>query len=174
MQQKKCSKKKTSQKLWLSSTEFKQVSDFLNGDTRLIFQIIVATGHRVLKIRETTWDCFNASTQTLQINRVNCKLPLATTKALFEKRVQAQSESDKIFKLSYKTIWDKTSRAYFALNIDQGPGCLKLAKYSFARRHFQEFGNKSQLARDLGLTTARFIPNAVFQNVGHKPHFIQF
>lgn len=165
---------KTAHKVWLSDREIKALSDNLSGEARIIFQVMVATGQRFSRIKKTTWDGLNAELSTLDFGGHNRRLPVATARALAELRKTATSGETPIFKMQYKQAWNQVSRAYFRAGIRQNAGCLKMAKLTYARRHFETYRNKSRLARDMGLTTARWIPKAVFQFSGPPACLVQF
>ena len=165
---------KTAPKFWLSQAEILSINDHLNGQPKLLFQIMVATGLQFSHIRETKWSGFNALLNTLEINGQNKKLPLATAKALLALRKTALAEDDNVFSVCYEYTWGRVSRACYALDIEQGKGVLKLAKWTYARRHFETFKSKKRLATDMGLTTTRWIPKQVFQYQGPTASLFQF
>ena len=171
---KQASRDKTAHKIWLNSGEIKALSDHLSGEARLIFQIMVSTGQRFSRIKKTKWHGFNAGLATLDFAGQNRRLPVATARALAELRKTAVSGETPIFKMQYKQVWNQVSKAYFKAGIKQSAGCLKMAKLTFARRHFETYRNKARLARDMGLTTARWIPKAVFQFSGPPACLVQF
>ena len=164
----------TASKYWLSQAELEAISGQLSGEAKLIFQIMVATGQRFSHIKEATWQGFNANLATLDFKGLNTRLPVATTEGILALREKALSENSKIFKTQYKRVWDKVSRVYFKLGIEQKVGCLKLAKLTYARRHFETFQNKSKLARDMGLTTTRWLPKEIFKYSGPCASLVQF
>ena len=165
---------KTALKFWLSQGELSAISDRLCGQPKLIFQVMVATGQQYSHIREARWTGFNSLLNTMEINGQNYRIPVATAKALMERRQSALSESDQVFSVCYEYTWGRVSRACYALGIDQGKGVLKLAKWTYARRHFETYQNKSKLARDMGLTTCRWIPKQVFDFKGPTASLVQF
>lgn len=173
MDKKKCSNK-TTKKYWLSQAELEAISGQLSGEAKLIFQIMVATGQKFSHIKENTWDAFNAKLDTLDFDGMNFRLPVATSQALMALREKARSGNSEIFKAEYKQVWGRVSRAYFKLGISQDCGVLKLAKLTFARRHYETYRNKSRLARAMGLSTARWMPKEVFNISGPCASLVQF
>lgn len=165
---------KTASKVWLTDAELKALSNLITGQPKIIFQLMIATGMRFRAIKKTRWDSFNSRLATLDIDGVKCRLPVATAEALEGLRETAKSEDSPIFKVGYKTAWDKTSRAYFKLGIEQKHGCLKIAKWTFARRHYEAYRNKTHLAKAMGLTTTRWIPKKVFEYSGPQACLVQF
>ena len=166
--------KTTSGKYWLTHKELTDISEHLHGEAKLIFQIMVATGQSFANIKETKWGYINPLLSTLNINAVHYSIPLATSKALTTLREQAESETSLIFKQVYRSVWNQASKVYFKLGIDQSHGVLKLPKWTFARLHFKTYRNKAKTAKAMGLTTTRYIPKPVFQNIGPEPCPIQF
>lgn len=166
---------KTAPKLWLSQSEIQAVSQAIQGtQARLIFQIMVATGQKFSRIKETQWLAFNKRLNTLDFNNHNTCLPDTTALELSILRQTAKAEDCPIFSISYRQAWQQVSRAYFKVGIEQTAGPLKLAKYSFARRHYETYQNKKKLADDMGLTTARWIPKQVFNYTGPTACLVQF
>ena len=135
---------------------------------------MVATGQRFSQITKTTWQGLNAGLATLDFGGHTRRIPVATARDLAELRKSAVAGDKPIFKMKYKKTWNQVSRAYFKAGIRQNAGCLKMAKLTYARRHFETYRNKTRLARDMGLTTARWIPKAVFQFSGPPACLVQF
>ena len=135
---------------------------------------MVSTGLRFTALGETKWLSFNHNLCTLDFDNNNKVIPVATATDLLKMRDRAESENELIFTHNYKQVWDKVSRVYFKLGIEQSPGCLKKAKWTFARRHWLTFKNKTHLAKSMGLTTARCIPKIVFNQRGPNRCMFQF
>ena len=165
---------KITKRVWLNDKETLAISQALSGEAKLIFQLMASTGLRSTGLFETKWLSFNHKLCTLQVKGNNTIIPVATSDALLELRESAESEDQMIFSHTYKMVWDKVSRTYFRLGIEQSPGCLKKAKWTFARRHWLTYKNKTHLAKAMGLTTARCIPKIVFNTPGPGRCMFQF
>lgn len=165
---------KTTMKYWLSEKEYLSLSGQLSGETKIIFQLILSTGQQFKRLKKLQWSVFNSRLATLNVGDRVCKIPVATALSLDNLRNNAESEDSPIFTIQYNQAWWQASRAYYSLGIDQTAGCLKLPKFTFARKHFEIYKNKAKLARDLGLSTTRWIPKQVFQTTGQSGCLIQF
>lgn len=168
------SNKTTPGKYWLTNNELANISTALYGESKLIFQIMVATGQTFEKIADLKWDCLNTRLSTIKTSGEHYIIPEKTAIALDALREKAESETSLIFKQNYKQTWIHVSKVYFALGIDQSAGVLKLAKWTYARLHFQTYRNKTSLAKAMGITTCRHIPKQVFNITGPTPCLVQF
>ena len=159
---------------YLTDNELKMLSNQLTGESCLVFMLMVSTGRRFREIKKIRWSSFNSLLNTLEIAGVNFNIPVACGLLISSLREQALSENSPIIKKSYKQVWDKTSRAYFSLGISQDYGILKRARLTYCRKHYQLYRNKARLARDLGVTTTRWIPKPVFEIKNTQPCLVQF
>ena len=171
---KKQSSKKTTKKYWLSQAELEAVCSLLSGEAKLIFMLMSSTGQKFSDIVELKWQAFNAKMETLDFGGLNFRIPTAAAEGFLALRENAQSENEVIFKSAYKPVWNRVSRSYFKLGIDQDCGVLKLAKLTFARRHYETYRNKSSLARAMRISTPRWIPKQVFDFQGPCASLVQF
>ena len=166
--------KKTAIRYWLTQAELSSINDRLKGQPKAIFQVMVATGQQFSHIREASWSGFNSRLSTLEINGQHYRLPEATAQALMELREKATGESEQVFSVCYEYTWGRVSRACYALGINQSKGVLKLLKWTYARKHYETYKSKARLARDMGLSTCRWLPKPIFEFKGPTASLVQF
>ena len=160
-------------KFWLSEPEYRQISKHLSGESKALFQLLLTTGQQFRKLQEIRWHSFNARLGTIDLGDRVANIPIETANTMDQLRDKAISESSHIFSMLYKNCWWHVSQVYFKLGICQKAGCLKLPKFTYARKHFDIYRNKTRLAKDMGLTTTRWIPKPVFQTSGESGCLIQ-
>ena len=153
-------------KYWLTEAECRQIANDLTGQARLIFLIIINTGKRFTKTKARVWGDYNNLRSTLSYDGVLKRLPKAVNRALGESREESISEDDYIFKMAYRGFWDKITRRLYKFNIPHGYGVTKMLRMTFARKHFEIFRSKKRLMQDIGVSTLRHYPKAVFKISG--------
>ena len=161
-------------KNWLTGSQSREISRELKGQDQLIFQILVATGQRFSRINNLKWESFNARMRTLTFGSVTCRIAKSTADGLAKMRADADGEGSRIFNTTYKPVWNRTSRVYFKVGIDQAIGCIRRARLTFARRHYLVYRDKCRLAQAMGIRSTRWIDKSLFEVSGPPPCLIIF
>ena len=167
--------KKRMTKCWLNSSQIKSISNKLKGESKLTFQLMVATGQRFNDLNEVKWRDFSFKNSTMKIGNIVCRIPFATSKILKNLKRDRGGESDNfVFQKKYLPIWKSTSTSFYRLDIDQKMGVFKILKYTFARRHYLIYRCKKRLAKDMNLTSVRRLPNEIFKTNNLPICLVQF
>ena len=155
--------KKTIKKYFLTDAEAKQIANNLRGQAQSMYLLVLNTGATFTDLKNKIWSEFNSIKQTIIIHDKDHKLPSSVNSYLLQKREDAISEKQKIFKLLYRSYWQSVSRQLYKSGFENCIGVNKLVRNTFIKKHYEIYRDKEKLRQDLNLTTLRYIDKRLFK-----------
>ena len=164
---------KKEQIIWLSNEQIKVLSVDLrrvkNKQHFLAFSLLLNTGRKFSKLAKIRWRSINLRLGLIYLNDRVVKLTKETIEVLEELRETATNEHEKIFSVKFEKFWHKFARICADQKMPQMGA--KVLKHTFARRHYQIYQDKKKLAHAMGLSTVRYLPKQIFENINPIPLF---
>lgn len=154
-------------KQWLDDCEVKAISEFLsakkNKQAYLSFTLLLSSGVKYSRLKKALlWGSYNSRLHIIRVGDRSIRVTKSVAKALLMERDNATSENSPVLTIHYKRLWDSIESACVRLKIE--PSGVLTLRNTYARRHWQTYQSKHRLKRDLGLSSLRHIPKAIFQD----------
>ena len=166
--------------LWLENRQIEQISERLGNirsvqypyQYQLIFNLLILTGEKFSRLEKSLmWGDLNLATGVMRLNGRVISIPQHTISILKKLRETAISETSLVIKVKYKKFWSKFARACVQIGIgEQG---VLILRNTFIRKHFLTFQSLKRLKADLNISTLKYLPKKLFENIKPIPLFAE-